>query len=596
MLYVLDQVTAEIVEAVLLHPPERGGAVLGIPGRDVVTRFVFDAHAECTHGTFVPSTQLAARVRAIEEQDGLEFKGILHSHPGLDRPSAQDARELKVGLRLNPHLPAYLAPIATAGTPQTPLGAHELAAGPGKISFYGASPRRGERVLVRPVAVCEVPISRDLERVSATYGGAKPEVFLSRINGMEMLAGQLRLDGLELLMLATELYPVVPPILLLTPADAETMQVDITWPLRLPASERLLHALDSVIERPAPYAPAFGPKRARAVTRDPALAALAGWSLRYTGAATQAVADEIGESLFARSAGLLARSLTDRRVLVAGCGSVGSYLAEQLVRSGIGSITLVDPDAVEPPNLSRSVYDLSDVGRPKVEALARRLLNINPTINVELRKSEIGDLGSAELNNLVSANDLVVGATDDARAQLAVNRFAYARQVPAVFVGLYAGAAGGEVIVSTPPLACYGCATSVRHQDPQAVALAPGIDYGTGRLAGEVAIGADIHHVCTAAAKLALSLLVADEEARLAGFATPILQEGTTYLTMSMTSEFWFYPQVFGQTPGQYAYQAVWVQVTPSPDCPTCGAPAMRAEPLELPLRADGPRVAVRQG
>ncbi len=65
------------------------------------------------------------------------------------------------------------------------------------------------------------------------------------------------------------------------------------------------------------------------------------------------------------------RALRRSRVVV-GAGAIGSVLAVRLARSGVGELVLVDGDVVEPHNLERvDCYTEEDVGRPKVEALAR---------------------------------------------------------------------------------------------------------------------------------------------------------------------------------------------------------------------------------
>ena len=69
--------------------------------------------------------------------------------------------------------------------------------------------------------------------------------------------------------------------------------------------------------------------------------------------------DALHRALLARGAGLLSESLRERTVLVAGLGSVGSYLAEQLVRSGVGALALLDPERVEAANLSRSARSIA---------------------------------------------------------------------------------------------------------------------------------------------------------------------------------------------------------------------------------------------
>jgi hypothetical protein len=274
---------------------------------------------------------------------------------------------------------------------------------------------------------------------------------------------------------------------------------------------------------------------------------------------------------------------------VAGCGSVGSYVAEQLVRSGVGRLTLLDPEAVEAENLSRSAYTAEDLGRAKTEALAARLLRIDPSVALALEPRPLQALEPAELDALVRGADLVLALTDDPAAQRALDRFAWARGRPALFVGLYAGARGGEVLLTVPErTACYLCATRSRHDVERAGGrVGRDVDYGTGRLPGEVAIGADIHHVASAAVKLALSLLLPEgSEAGLRTFAEDVLASGMPYLTLSTVPDYWFYPQVFGRTAGQGAYQSVWLTPRRSEDCPVCGPPERRVDPLEVPLRA----------
>jgi tRNA A37 threonylcarbamoyladenosine dehydratase len=78
------------------------------------------------------------------------------------------------------------------------------------------------------------------------------------------------------------------------------------------------------------------------------------------------------------SAGLEALATT--RVIVFGIGGVGSWAAEALVRSGIGTITLVDSDIVCVTNINRQVQaTTASVGRPKVAELAERMRLINPS-------------------------------------------------------------------------------------------------------------------------------------------------------------------------------------------------------------------------
>lgn len=72
------------------------------------------------------------------------------------------------------------------------------------------------------------------------------------------------------------------------------------------------------------------------------------------------------------------------RAAVIGLGGVGSYAAEALARAGLGGLVLVDDDRVEESNLNRQLCALrSTIGRPKVEVMRERILDIDPSIRVE---------------------------------------------------------------------------------------------------------------------------------------------------------------------------------------------------------------------
>lgn len=76
--------------------------------------------------------------------------------------------------------------------------------------------------------------------------------------------------------------------------------------------------------------------------------------------------------------------LNEARVILFGVGGVGGWCAEALVRSGIGQLTIVDPDLVDRSNINRQLPATSStVGRPKVEVLRERLQDINPSCRVE---------------------------------------------------------------------------------------------------------------------------------------------------------------------------------------------------------------------
>lgn len=90
--------------------------------------------------------------------------------------------------------------------------------------------------------------------------------------------------------------------------------------------------------------------------------------------------------------------LKQANVLVVGLGGVGAYAAEQLCRAGIGKMTIVDADVVEHTNRNRQLPALiSNVGKPKVEILAARFLDINPELQLTVVNDYIRDEKTIEL-------------------------------------------------------------------------------------------------------------------------------------------------------------------------------------------------------
>lgn len=75
--------------------------------------------------------------------------------------------------------------------------------------------------------------------------------------------------------------------------------------------------------------------------------------------------------------------LNNARVLVVGLGGVGAYAAEMICRAGVGRMTIVDGDVVQPSNINRQLPALhSTVGQTKADLVAKRLLDINPELQL----------------------------------------------------------------------------------------------------------------------------------------------------------------------------------------------------------------------
>ena len=107
--------------------------------------------------------------------------------------------------------------------------------------------------------------------------------------------------------------------------------------------------------------------------------------------------------------------LRNARVAVFGLGGVGGYAVEALARSGVGQLDLIDDDVINLTNLNRQVLALhSTIGMPKVEAAKRRILDIDPTIQVRTYQTfylpeTAGEFDFSMYDYVVDAIDTVTG-------------------------------------------------------------------------------------------------------------------------------------------------------------------------------------------
>ena len=102
------------------------------------------------------------------------------------------------------------------------------------------------------------------------------------------------------------------------------------------------------------------------------------------------------------------KELRDTRLLFGGAG-LGSNIAECALRFGFEKITVIDGDTVELSNLNRQNYQRSDIGRYKAEALAERLLKINPDADIRYHCEYITE---DNINRLVDNCDIAINALD----------------------------------------------------------------------------------------------------------------------------------------------------------------------------------------
>jgi len=123
--------------------------------------------------------------------------------------------------------------------------------------------------------------------------------------------------------------------------------------------------------------------------------------------------------------------LRQTRVAVIGLGGVGGLALETLVRSGVGHVFIADHDQVEASNLNRQIlFTTTDIGQRKVACAIRRMLDINPELDIRGHDSFIDETTIALLDEFNP--DHIVDAIDSIKGKAALIAFAKTRQIPIV--------------------------------------------------------------------------------------------------------------------------------------------------------------------
>ncbi len=143
-------------------------------------------------------------------------------------------------------------------------------------------------------------------------------------------------------------------------------------------------------------------------------------------------------------------------VTIIGCGALGTVLANNLCRAGIGHLTIADRDYVELNNLQRQIlFDEEDVTRhiPKAIAAAEKLRRVNSEVQVE---ALVEDINADGIESLVRESDLILDATDNFETRYLINDVCVKHQRPWIYSGVIAsyGTTMNIIPGETPCLRC----------------------------------------------------------------------------------------------------------------------------------------------
>jgi molybdopterin/thiamine biosynthesis adenylyltransferase/proteasome lid subunit RPN8/RPN11 len=543
----LEAIAARLTTCV----PEHGGALLA--AGDLVHLYCDDLDATYTSTSWLISRELSAAVGTLEERGCGALAGTVHLHPrGVPDPSGPDITTTEKALDANLHLSALHIGIVTEGEPRptdVALGArHRMS-----VHTLTRSAAGGRPVLTRStIRVVAIGADLDLAKVECRAGvttadlvGGGHRGVLDRLPLSLSVARRQRsvsrFDGTTAVAFDGD-YPWVGPVLLDARASEGVRVLPSPWDPTSPSGSQL-----AALARSARRAPIPG--------------------------ATARIGSHVG-------------ALDAKSVVLVGAGSVGSRIADELCRLGVGGLVIVDPDVVEPSDLARTTYTHHDLGTLKAHAAALRMTAINPAITVTTIPSPVAEI---ELDPLLDAADLVVAALDDIPQLALLAEHAYRAGVALVEVGIYRHGAAGQIVISRPSrdpearTACWNCTVG---STAGVAGHRPPTNYGVGTLAAEPALGAAIGIVTSAAATVCAGLLAGPGTP--AGDAVGPRVASRRTLGIVTASPSWdFVGDLLADVPGQYAPQSVWVRADPRQDCSICGD-----EALSTDVCSDGPGLA----
>lgn len=155
--------------------------------------------------------------------------------------------------------------------------------------------------------------------------------------------------------------------------------------------------------------------------------------------------------LFSRNTGILESDIMlNKKALFIGCGSVGSLVAVELAKAGVGHFMLVDNDIFGYHNICRHQCGIYDVGRYKTDAVADRILSINPYAEVKKYNRPIQDVDVDEVLEFCDENTVIVGGADNREGDLYACNLGIKAGASFVSIGCWERAFAGEIFYCLP--------------------------------------------------------------------------------------------------------------------------------------------------
>ena len=259
--------------------------------------------------------------------------------------------------------------------------------------------------------------------------------------------------------------------------------------------------------------------------------------------------------IFSRNTGILESDIMLKKgALLIGCGSVGSLVAMELARAGVGRFFLIDMDIMGYHNICRHQCGVQDVGKFKTTAVKERILQINPYAEVHTANKMIQEVSLDELEQFCNEDTIIVGCADNREGDLYADKMlAKPYKMPFVSIGCWERAFAGEIFYCLPEgMPAYSdFVAALGESSGRSIA-------NTHIYMGEVGsfepgISADINFVTTIAVKMILDLLNRNNE----NYTQRLIQNLSQYTLICNTNN----PKIGGDMAEIFSYP---LQVTTS--------------------------------
>lgn len=259
--------------------------------------------------------------------------------------------------------------------------------------------------------------------------------------------------------------------------------------------------------------------------------------------------------IFSRNTGILeSDTMLKKGAVIIGCGSVGSLVALELARAGVGRFFLIDMDIMSYHNICRHQCGVRDVGKFKTTAVKERILQINPTAEVHTENKMIQEIALSEFEEFCNEDCIMVGCADNREGDLYADAMiAKPYKMPFVSIGCWERAFAGEVFYCLPEgMPAYSDFVAALGESSGRTTA------NTHLYMGEVGtfepgISVDINFVTTIAVKLILDLLNRNNE----NYTQRLINSLTQYTLICNTNN----PKIGGEMAEIFSYP---LQVTRS--------------------------------